>query len=144
MGGSAMTTTSEIETVPTPEDAGEPTPGRWHRFLRRWHYSFVGLVGAVMFFCLSLTPSLLPRGHILQGLISGITAATGYGLGVLTVWLIGKFSRRPLREVRPVAWRWLGIVAAAAIVLFLILGSNWQREVHQLMGMDPPSQLVFP
>ena len=30
----------------------------------------------------SLTPSLLPRGWVLQGLIAGITAAIGYGVGV--------------------------------------------------------------
>jgi uncharacterized membrane protein len=100
------------------------------------------LVGAVAFFCLSLTPSLLPRGHILQGLISGITAAVGYGLGVLTVWLIRKLSRRPLPDLTPVAWRWLGGVTAVAIAVFLYLGSAWQHQVHALMGMDPPAQFA--
>jgi uncharacterized membrane protein len=138
------TTTPQADTEPAPEETPQPRPSLWQRFLHRWHYSFVGMVGAVGFFCLSLTPSLLPRGNILQGLISGITAAIGYGLGVLVVWLIRKLSRRPMREVRPVAWRWLGIVAAAAIVVFLYLGVNWQREIHQLMGMDPPPRLVFP
>src|SRR5688500_4419946 len=92
------TGTSPTEPVPAP---------RWRRVLRRWHYSFVGVSGALFFFCLSLTPSLLPRGHLLQGLVSGILAATGYGLGVLAVWLCGKLSRRPLPEVTSVAWRWL-------------------------------------
>ena len=121
-----------------------PARSRWQRFLRRWHYSFVGLVSAVAFFCLSLTPSLLPRGHVLQGLISGITAAVGYGVGVLTVWLIRKLSRRSLPDLGPVAWRWLGGVAAVAIAVSLYLGSRWQHQVHELMGMDAPPQFGFP
>ena len=36
-----------------------------------------------MFFCLSLTPSLLPRDWLFQGLIGGINAAIGYGIGVV-------------------------------------------------------------
>ena len=35
-----------------------------------------------LFFCLSLTPSLLPRDWLFQGLIGGINAAIGYGIGV--------------------------------------------------------------
>ena len=36
-----------------------------------------------LFFCLSLTPSLLPRDWLFQGLIGGINAAIGYGVGVV-------------------------------------------------------------
>ena len=36
-----------------------------------------------LFFCLSLTPSLLPRDWLFQGLIGGINAAIGYGIGVV-------------------------------------------------------------
>jgi uncharacterized membrane protein len=140
----SVTATSHTEKVPA-DDAGTPAGHPWWwRLLHRWHYSFVGLVAAVGFFCLSLTPSLLPRGHILQGLISGITAAIGYGLGVLVLWVVGKLFRRPLRTVRPVAWRWFAIVAAAVVAVFLYLGSTWQREVHELMGMAPPSRFGYP
>lgn len=118
-------------------------PGWWRRLLRRWHYSFVGLVGAVVFFCLSQTPSLLPRGVVLQGLASGILAATGYGLGVLVVWLARKLSRRPLPRATPAAWRWLAGVSGIAIAVFLYLGADWQHEIHRLMGMDPPSRFGF-
>ena len=33
----------------------------------------------MLFACLSFTPSLLPRGGVMQGLVCGITAAIGYG-----------------------------------------------------------------
>ena len=36
----------------------------------------------------SMTPSLLPRGPLFQGLVSGAAGATGYGLGVFAVWLV--------------------------------------------------------
>ena len=73
------------------------------RLARRWlgplvpaRYSVFGLAVAAFFVCLSLTPSLLPRGPAFQGWLSGIVAAAGYGLGVL----VGRIrtavtSRRP-------------------------------------------------
>ena len=139
-----MTTTRpRADIPPTAEEPGTPRRGwRW-RLLHRWHYTFVGVIGAVTFFCLSLTPSLLPRGFVLQGLLSGITAAIGYGLGVLLVWLASKLTNRPLPAPRPAAWRWLAGLAAVAVVVFVFLGSGWQREVYRLMGMDPPSRPGF-
>lgn len=44
---------------------------------------FVGIAVGALFFCVSLTPSLLPRDWLFAGLIGGINAAIGYGLGVL-------------------------------------------------------------
>jgi uncharacterized membrane protein len=103
----------------------------------------VGLAGAVALFCLSLTPSLLPRGSLLQGVISGILTAIGYGLGVLVVWATRMLSLRPLPRPTRTAWRALAVVAAVAVVVFLALGSSWQREIHRLMGMQPPSRFGF-
>lgn len=40
-----------------------------------------------MFIWLSLTPSLLPREPLFQGLVSGAAGGIGYGLGVFGVWL---------------------------------------------------------
>ena len=54
---------------------------------------------------LSFTPSLLPRGGIVQGLVCGITAAIGYGLGVLAAWVWRAFADRDPR--RPRRWAWL-------------------------------------
>ncbi|MEV4641927.1 alpha/beta-hydrolase family protein [Actinoplanes sp. NPDC049548] len=110
------------------------------RLRQWWHYTFLGVLGALIFFCLSLTPSLLPRGVVLQGIVSGITAAIGYGVGVLLGWLAGKLSDRSLPRARPVAWRGLAIVAVPVVVFFLYQGSQWQREVHSLMGMAAPSR----
>ncbi len=56
--------------------------------LLRWAWSlvrldFAGIAVRALFFCLSLTPSLLPRDWLFAGLIGGINAAIGYGIGLL-------------------------------------------------------------
>ncbi len=110
---------------------------------------FVGVVFGAVFFCLSLTPSLLPRSWLLQGLISGINAAIGYGLGVV----VEKAVRRlVLRSVRwwpppPRVLAWLKAVAVsvspAACVLMLIPAASWQRQVSALMGIEGPTTLGY-
>ena len=56
---------------------------RWRR--TRWVFTrrlcFGGLVGGLVLFCLSMTPSLVPRLWLFQGTVSGISVAVGYGVG---------------------------------------------------------------
>ncbi len=56
---------------------------------------FVGIAFGALFFCLSLTPSLLPRDWLFQGLIGGVNAAIGYGIGVF-----GLEAVPPLRDTQ--------------------------------------------
>src|ERR1700693_3184371 len=55
---------------------------------------FVGVGFGAVFFCLSLTPSLLPRNYLFQGLIGGINAAIGYGIGVVIGALVWRAAVR--------------------------------------------------
>jgi uncharacterized membrane protein len=139
-----MTTTTR-EAGASPDHTHDETApgGRWSRLLRRRRYGYVGLITATAFFCLSLTPSLLPRGYLFQGLISGLLAAIGYGFGVLLVWLACHTVERPLPAVTAVAWKWFAAVAAIAVAVFLVFGAMWQREIHRLMGVDSPPGLAF-
>ena len=74
--------------------AGGAVPARgWRRWIPR--YTWSGTLGAVLFGCASLTPSLLPRGWVLQGLIAGITAAIGYGVGVTVAWFVAELTAGP-------------------------------------------------
>jgi uncharacterized membrane protein len=133
--------TTRTSRAPAPaEPEPQPRRGRWWRLLHRWHYGFVGLLGAVTCFCLSLTPSLLPRGPALQAVVGGISAAIGYGLGVLAVWLAGKLRNRPLPRPGRTAWRILAAGAAVAVLVFLYLGAGWQREIHEMMGLEAPAR----
>lgn len=106
---------------------------------------FVGVAVGALFFCLSLTPSLLPRDWLFAGLIGGINAAIGYGIGVA----VGKLFRRMVLRRR--SWwpppkrvlYWLKAVSVAAsvtaCVLVVIPAAAWQRQVSALMGIEGPA-----
>jgi uncharacterized membrane protein len=89
----------------------------------------------VLFTCLAFTPSLLPRGPIVQGLVCGITGATGYGVGVVAAWVWRAFADRDERAARTTAWRIFAVVAVIALVVAFVLGLRWQSEIRNLMGV---------
>ncbi|MFF1337009.1 alpha/beta-hydrolase N-terminal domain-containing protein [Streptomyces sp. NPDC058290] len=80
---------------PTVPPSQESAP-RKHR--RRLRFTLPGCWGALLLACLSFTPSLLPRGGVLQGLICGISAAIGYGLGVVAAYVWRAFADREARS----------------------------------------------
>src|SRR5215471_13908332 len=119
-----------------PEAAEEPPPPAKPRKPRKLLYvTLPGSWGALIFACLSFTPSLLPRGGLIQGVICGITAAIGYGLGVWAASIWRAFADRGPRQPRRWAWRTFII---SAIMLFGVafgLGQYWQHEIRKLMGV---------
>ncbi len=97
-----------------------------------------GLSVAVLSLCLSLTPSLLPRTWLQQGVISGLSAAFGYVVGVAVGWLVNRFvrvSRSP--RVRRVAWQGLAVLGVPLVAVSLYQASLWQRDIALLMGQRP-------
>src|SRR5512133_2826293 len=115
MSNSAEITQSTAATVPSQSGPPDTAAGRRRRF--RWlTYTLPGAWGALIFACLSFTPSLLPRGGVAQGLLTGITAAIGYGLGVLVAAIWRAFADRDARPARPWAWRVFLISAVALLV----------------------------
>jgi uncharacterized membrane protein len=111
---------------------------------RRFRYTLPGAWLALVFACLALTPSLLPRGALLQGVVCGITAAIGYGAGVVGAWTWRAFADRDPRPPRPGAWRVFAISAAALLVVALGLGLWWQAQLRDLMGAPAPNPLLLP
>ena len=61
------------------------------------HLDFTGIAFGALFFCLSLTPSLLPRDWLFQGLIGGLNAAIGYGIGAFVEKMFRRFVLRRLK-----------------------------------------------
>ncbi len=98
--------------------------------------NYLGLVSAVIFFCFSVLPSLLPRPWIYQGLISGISIAVGYCFGVmLSSALRWTLEYEPPQPIKQWAWKLLIYTGPITFIIYLYLGSVWQREVHLLVGL---------
>jgi uncharacterized membrane protein len=109
----------------------------------RFRYTLPGAWVAMVFACLAFTPSLLPRSALLQGVVCGISAAIGYGVGVAGAWTWRAFADRDPRPVRPGAWRVFAISAAALLVVAIVLGQWWQAQLRDLMGAPTPSLLLL-
>jgi uncharacterized membrane protein len=113
------------------------------------HLDFVGVAFGALFFCLSLTPSLLPRDWLFQGLIGGLNAAIGYGIGVFAGRMVRRFVLRrrkwwpPSKRVLSVMKTVTVAVSATASVLMLIPAAAWQRQVSAVMGMEGPNTLGY-
>jgi uncharacterized membrane protein len=78
--------------------------------------SYTGLVSAWLFLLMSLTPSLLPRSWLAQGLVSGITVALGYGLGVAIAWA-GRRIGIPRPGARVLRWAWYVLGGLALVTV---------------------------
>jgi uncharacterized membrane protein len=72
---------------------------------------------------------------VVQGLVCGITAAIGYGLGVLAGWIWRAFPDRDARPARRWAWLTFFIAGAVLYVAGFALGQYWQYEIRKLMGV---------
>ncbi|WP_246704431.1 alpha/beta-hydrolase family protein [Rhizobium sp. P32RR-XVIII] len=101
-------------------------------------FSTTGLIVGTLFFCLSLTPSLMPRSPLIQGALSGSCAAFGYAIGVFLVWLWAYLEILPSRVGFGRTWQVVAAVFCIGIAtLFLWQASSWQNSVRDLMGLDP-------
>ena len=106
---------------------------------RAWwlhHYTFFGTAVGLIFVWLSLTPSLLPRGPLFQGLISGSAGAIGYGLGVFGVWLV-RYLRSMENSPAAPRWAWLTLLGVGMVgqLLMITWFHFWQNDVRAKVGV---------
>ena len=103
------------------------------RALRWLRPDATGTAFGALFFCASLTPSLLPRDWVTAGIIGGINAAIGYGIGALASAVVRKSLLRnrswwppqvPVRYGLQVA---LTVVALGGALLMVVPAAAWQR-----------------
>jgi uncharacterized membrane protein len=98
-----------------------------------------GFALAALFYCLSFTPSLLPRPYYFQGVVAGIAAASGYGFGAAAGALAGIYWRPGPRTVK-IAWRVLFALVPVLILIFLWLSTRWQRQLRLRLGIAPQQE----
>lgn len=126
-------------------------------------YDVVGLIVAALFAASAYTPSLLPRTWFFQGLVAGIAAAMGYGVGSLLRRAVAAVVRRLSRSGRVrdhiadryarLRWQsrgvgpdtartWLqvaGLVLLVAVIAASMWASiGWQRNLAARMDMPVP------
>ena len=134
-------TSAEGSTEAGPEAKPDPSPARRSRWAENhwWvrHYTFTGTAVGLIFIFFSMTPSLLPRGALFQGLVSGSSGASGYGLGVFAVWLV-QYMRMKDSSPPPPRWAWLVLIPLGVVgmVLMAIWFHVWQDQVRDLMGVE--------
>jgi uncharacterized membrane protein len=92
----------------------------------------------MLFFAASLTPSLIPRGPYVQGVLGGIVIAIGYLLGKIVdlTWRAADLPR--LRG----KMAFIGnLLLAACVLLFTFWTATsslkWQNELRGKMGLEP-------
>ncbi len=107
--------------------------------VRFWSsFSMTGLLLATLFFAASLTPTLIPRNYLTQGVLSGVAAAAGYGLGFFLRWLwryleLPEFRARTQFISKIIASVVCGLIGLA----FLWQAAEWQNSIRRLMHLDP-------
>jgi len=133
---------SETTVAGSPEAVVEP-PRKKPWWIRR--YTFTGTAVGLVFLWFSMTPSLLPRGPLFQCLVSGLSGAIGYGIGVFAVWLVRYMRSKDSSPPAPRrAWLILIAVGAVGMVAMVIWFHVWQDRVRNLMGVPHLTWIDYP
>jgi uncharacterized membrane protein len=91
-----------------------------------------------LFFAASLTPTLLPRNFLTQGILSGCSLTVGYVIGAFGGWLwaymeLLLLSGRLLRVAKLTAATGCAVVA----IISLWQAARWQNSIRELMELEP-------
>ena len=126
--------TIETSAPADPLNDNSSSPRRW------WHLDPGGALGGLAFAVLSVTPSLLPRTALFQGVVTAVAFAIGYLCGV-AVWRVLRslVRRRPGPMLHRVLWITYGVYWLAAVAALSVLALSWQNEVRALVEMPPLS-----
>jgi uncharacterized membrane protein len=126
---------------PAQKTAETPPKRPW--WLRR--YTFTGTAVGLVFLWLSMTPSLLPRGPLFQGLVSGGSGAIGYALGVFAVWLVRFMRSKDTSPPAPrIAWIVLIVAAVLGTAVMIVWFHVWQDQVRDLVGVPHLAPYDYP
>ncbi|MCF6097984.1 alpha/beta hydrolase [Mesorhizobium muleiense] len=110
------------------------------RVLTKLAHSFpaTGILVATLAFAVSLTPSLIPRSYLVQGVLSGLSAALGYGIGFVAYSLWTYLELPQLRDRTLKATR-IAVAGTCVVIaaVFLWRTLEWQNSIRVLMDLAP-------
>ncbi|MGU3401255.1 alpha/beta hydrolase [Brucellaceae bacterium D45D] len=113
-------------------------------FLRKASFCATGLAFGTLFFSMALTPSLIPRTPLIQGLLCGLLFAIGYGIGVLSTALWRYLELPALQGRQRIALKTItSTICLAICVAALASSADWQNAVRAAMQM-PPVASAYP
>jgi uncharacterized membrane protein len=96
------------------------------------------LIVGLLFVAASLTPSLVPRAPLLQGVLGGVVMALGYLSGRI-IELIWNFAAmpEPKGDAKDVTLAILGLAVLGLLVWALFYSLTWQNDLRGRMGLEP-------
>ncbi|RDW13596.1 alpha/beta hydrolase [Paracoccus thiocyanatus] len=99
-------------------------------------FSVLPLLAGLLFMAASLTPSLIPRDWLMQGVLAGASMAAGY---VATQFLLALWRALELPVLRGRPARIAHALLAVPVLVLLgrgvILSGEWQNSIRARMGM---------
>jgi len=103
--------------------------------VKAW-FSSVGLALGAFFFAASLTPSLIPRGPLVQGVLGGMAIAIGYAIGVVCLY-VWRYLQLPEagRRARYVWHAVIAVLSFVLVVMALFYAVEWQNSIRAVMDM---------
>lgn len=99
--------------------------------------SLIGMLLGTLFFAASLTPSLVPRPFLIQGVLSGACFAIGYGIGVFLFWLWNYLELpKPKGRISTIIKITAMAVTIITAMVFLWHAADGQNSIRSLMGLE--------
>src|SRR5215469_6709935 len=109
-------------------------------FIRRQLESLcsIGIVLGASFFADSLTPTLVPRNGLTQGVLAGTCFAIGYAIGIFMRWLWHYLELpKTAARIRATTNAMLLIASFVVVATFLWRAAVWQDSIRAVMGLPP-------
>ncbi len=95
------------------------------------------LLLGLVFLAASLTPSLIPRGWLVQGVLGGLVMALGYMIGrfVVSVWRLMELPELKGRAAA-IFYAVIGVPVLAVLIICISNALAWQNGIRERMGVE--------